>query len=399
MNSSTREMQLLKWGIITLLLLPAYNFYLNGIVQFLLGGSSISAVSYILMALIGVWSYFLFAKYKHGKENFLFVLLLLGTLLAYLLYPDIRSALLASSYNPLDSQALMLFLYCVPAMFISSKVHRWEDIFNIVSRLSMALIPIAIFSYWVQIRTLGVLEINYMSISTFLVLPICAVCSYGYINKKWYPFIFAIVGIIFIFVCGSRGALVCSLVGFIFSIFRYFRKSNIVYKILMAIVIISAIFYFGQSFIRSAGYAVESGLGRGRTLMKLEEGSFFESDGREEINQVINAGIRDNPFGYGLFGDRHIMVKGGLPPSYCHNIIKEFICDYGIVVGTFLLIYLIYMMYKTTKRTKDRYAIEIMVMVICSGVLTLLTSGTYLTDIMFWSMVGIMINPYVKLNK
>lgn len=393
MSASTK---LLMWGVIILLLLPGYNFYLNGILQYRFGMPSISAVSYILMALIGAWSYLMLNGKGRQKPLTIILLLFLGTMLSYFLYPDIRDALLAKGYNPLDSQAVVLFLYCVPAMIVASRLPSWEKAFDIMAKFSMAVVPIGIFSYWVQIQALGVLELDYMSVSSFLVLPVCTLCSYGYVHRKWSPFLIALVGITYIFVVGSRGAFLCSMVSLLFCLYRMFRHSGTVYKIGMAVVIAVAVAYFGQSFIQSSESAAESGFGRGRTLNKIEEGSFFVSMGREEINKVVDAGIWENPLGYGLFGDRHVMVKGGLPPTYCHSIIREFLCDFGVIIGVILLFYLVYMLYKTQKKIKDPYAYEALVIVTIAGLVHLLASGTYLTDIMFWAMIGLMMNPYIQ---
>lgn len=392
----TTSAKLLMWGVIILLLLPGYNFYLNGILQYRFGMPSISAVSYMLMALVGVWSYL--RLNGKGKSRQIVFIVLLGacTLLSYIIYPEIRNALLAKGYNPLDSQAVMLFLYCVPTMTITSLLPSWERTFDIMAKLSMAIVPIGIFSYWVQIQTLGVLELDYMSVSSFLVLPVCILCSYGFMHRKWYPILIALVGIAFIFVVGSRGALLCSVASLLFCLYRMFRHSDLVYKISMAVMIVAAIAYFGQSFILSSESAADSGFGRGRTLDKIEEGSFFVSMGREEINKVVDAGIWENPLGYGLFGDRHVMVKGGLPPTYCHSIIREFLCDFGVIIGVILLFYLVYMLYKTQKKIKDPYAYEALVIVTIAGLVHLLASGTYLTDIMFWAMIGLMMNPYIQ---
>jgi len=385
------------WSVIALLLLPAYNYYLNGIIQFQFQMGSVSAFSYILMALIGAWGYLQLIRLKKNSVLVIFAALLIGTIFSYIIYPDIREALMAPGYNPLDSQAAMLFLYCVPAMILSNELPNWERTFDIIAKFSMVLVPIGILSYYVQLQTRNVMEINYMSISTNLVLPVCALSSYGYIHRKWYPFLIALAGIVFIFICGSRGAMLCTVLCLIFCLFRMFRHSGGVYRLFMTVIVFVLIGYLGQSFIQFSESAADSGFGRGRTLELMEEGSFFESAGRDEINIVIDSGIARNPFGYGLFGDRHVMVQRGLPATYCHNIIREFLCDFGVLIGTILLIYLVYMLYKSNKSIKDPYAYEILVTVTFVGLIHLLASGTFLADIAFWTMVGILLNPYIRL--
>ena len=95
MNSFTMLINIqMKLILVSLLLLgPSINFYLNDIIQYMFGMGSVSAIVYILLALIGISAYpCLFKKgCKNKYVGLTIVFMTVVMILSYFVHPSICS--------------------------------------------------------------------------------------------------------------------------------------------------------------------------------------------------------------------------------------------------------------------------------------------------------------------
>ena len=142
-------------------------------------------------------------------------------------------------------------------------------------------------------------------------------------------------------------------------------------------VISSAIDFFN-------GLGIES-----RFLTSLSEGSITESAGRERIFEVIIEAIKQNPFGYGFFADRYVIVSSGMRNAYTHNFFLEVICDFGVIFGSVFIIFFIWRMLNTIHYFKSTSMNKIISALIPFGLFQLLFSSSFLVCPPFFMLMGI----------
>ena len=120
--------------------------------------------------------------------------------------------------------------------------------------------------------------------------------------------------------------------------------------------------------------------------------SFSQSSTRVQIWETAFAGINKSPIiGYGMWGDRPI-VNG-----FVHNIFIEFLCSYGYFFGSLLFVILVGFICKSVFRKHYDTLIHEMILVsIPAGFINLLFSGSYLTNIWFFFLVGLLIKYHLE---
>lgn len=113
--------------------------------------------------------------------------------------------------------------------------------------------------------------------------------------------------------------------------------------------------------------------------------------GRDQIYNLVLKEIHENPImGIGIAGDRRIIGTG-----YAHNIFIEILGNFGLIVGRILIVVLLVLIVKSLFRRDKQYT-NLVVIWLSLGFFHLMISGTYLTNIKFWILLGLLFN---KMNK
>ena len=114
--------------------------------------------------------------------------------------------------------------------------------------------------------------------------------------------------------------------------------------------------------------------------------------GRENIYQLIIKAITDNPvLGIGIAGDR--LLIGG----YAHNLLLEVLVDFGLIIGSILIVTLLLLIAKNLL-TKDSERYNMIIIWISLGLVPLIVSGSYLTNTNFWILLGLMASNVLSRN-
>ncbi len=126
-----------------------------------------------------------------------------------------------------------------------------------------------------------------------------------------------------------------------------------------------------------------------RTLALLQNETINFLNGRELLYAKTIEYININFFsGYGIYGDRAL-----LDGTYPHNIILEFLVQYGILLGTiFLVLILLLIICGFYINEWNDISIIFVSIVIVGSML----SGSYLTNLYFWMMLGGLINAIMN---
>ena len=133
LNTSTMEMtnsyvltKRMKVALISLILcifIPSYNYFLNEILQLDLGMGSISTFSYILLAMIGLYSYTYLPKVR-SPLFVIMVIVFVALFISYMIYPEIKDAFISKDYNPLTSILLYIPLMGYPMMVYTNYINK-----------------------------------------------------------------------------------------------------------------------------------------------------------------------------------------------------------------------------------------------------------------------------------
>lgn len=203
----------------------------------------------------------------------------------------------------------------------------------------------------------------------------------------------AIVGCVFLLMCGNRGAvllLMLFLVAYI--VFLLPQKRHIgVYAGIVAVCAFIA-YYFDWLIGALRQLILQLGLST-RVLDRLIAGNFFESRGRDVITQTLLDAIAERPIlGHGLAAD-HVLTG-----SYAHNYAVELWTAFGLIAGTILLIATLYVIVKGWISTKDPETRIFLLVLVCIGFLKLFLSSSFLYEGMFFMLLGVSV-AQIRKNK
>ena len=393
-NNITKREKLALISLTLCFFVPSYNYYINEIFMLNFGRGSISAISYVFLAVIGLYSYTYLSR-TNIKLVMLMGLAILGMFVSYLLYPEIKDAFIDKDYNPLTSALLFLPLIAFPMMVLTNYLKNQSTlILDYVRVPSLALIVLAIVDYyWTVIVNGHYFDVQYMSFSYFMLAATCLSFAYGMKRGRILDILAAITGLVVILIVGARGCFVCGVTYISLACIK--RYSVSLKKTIIFLVFLVSIFLVLSSTFTSLSGNVLSYMNEhdatSRTLMKIDDGTFEESTGRDNIYKIMTNAIIENPVGYGLMGDRYILWQHD-NQGYCHSIIYEFLVDYGVILGSILLFILIGFLFIKLKKCIELDQYYILAFLAVAGFVKLLFTGSYLGESYFWGLLGILFN-------
>lgn len=287
--------------------------------------------------------------------------------------------------------AIKIFFMSLPALVYSLSIKQLDVFHEITQKASYIVLLFGILIY--SFLLIGKISIGAysMSLSYYMLLP-CII----YLNKLLDGYsvkhlAFAALSILVIISIGARGPVLCIV---IFAALKLLRSGtdkaiNQMVKVLsiLGIGIISFINFhkiIEYIYNKTLSYGIKS-----RTLWLLLCGEIATSQSREKLFRDIFDALLESPLiGYGIGGDRVISGSSGL---YAHNIFLEMLTNYGVVIGSIALITLgIIFIRNLFNRDLQKY--NIFIIWFSMGFMPLMVSGSYLTNINFWILLGLSLN-------
>lgn len=280
--------------------------------------------------------------------------------------------------------AYLLFVYSIPAYVFMRYVTDYDQMFETCQRFSLIVVFCSVGSFVIML--LRDSQPEYMSFSYNLVFATILSFIYYFEKKKGLPLIAAIVGGIMIFLAGARGPLACVF----FSMISYFliSKASVGKKIFLACFLLTGgviILILWQQILTSLKDSMDSIGVSSRTLELLIEGEFSSDSGRGDIQLRIIESF--TLFGRGLYGDRTIGEN-----HYAHNLIIELIAQWGLLLGTVIVVTLCVLFFKGFRTKND--ALRLLVLALfSSSVVKLMLSGSYLAhNAALFVLIGACVN-------
>lgn len=386
--------------VTVLLFMPSFNFYLNNILRSS-GISSVGTLMYAILIVTEVYGFYLASKKSLVNKRVMTIAVLMGvmSLFSYSIYrEELGNRLVRNDLHLYYSELLFLFFFGLPALMLSSACRSWELVFSFAKRVAPIIVVMAIYAWWrVGFSTWGDESINYMTLS-YHVLTAGCVCLAQSV-KGFHP-IYWMASLIFLFIivaAGCRGALVSTIFFIALIIFRQATatksKSMIrIWRIIGLVLLLSLPLTFTSLFNDVGSLFDKMGI-VSRTMVTISDDTFFLSSSRDNIRTAIMKGVEDNPFGYGLYGDRYICVKHYQNGSeYAHNIFFEFLADFGVLIGPGLLLLIIVLIYRMFKKYKTTDTGLFFLIVIPDGFFKLFFSNSFLMDQTFFLLIGFMMS-------
>lgn len=275
----------------------------------------------------------------------------------------------------LFNTAFWTLFVCIPFSFAGVSIYSKEILFHRLKNTSFFLFP------FLCIALLNLRGSYNMSLSYMIILPILFFI-YSYFNgKKIYDVVFAVFGILLIFLYGARGPLLCIFFYLFVKIFLHkldFWK--IVFCFSLIVIMVSAVLYWDDIIQYIRIFLYENGI-KSYVLHRLVSGSFTESISRDSIRNYYFELIEQRPFlGYGLMGG---WLDSGLGP---HNMLIEFILAFGILGGGVLSLCMIVILLKSIV-VKNNILYELVLILASCNFTMFFVSGNWLAKPFFFLYV------------
>lgn len=197
---------------------------------------------------------------------------------------------------------------------------------------------------------------------------------------------------------GARGPFVCFIlfVGIKFLLIRgmSFKKHTLII-ILTGVIVVLILLYFQEIL----GYLSGIGAGKGyslRLLTKMTNETLLKDVDRDLLRRYSIQLISENPiFGVGIYNDRILLTNlMGVSISetagwYPHNFFLEVLLQFGIIVGSLMIVWILWVFYRAIIINRDVDSKDVLLMFFAFGFLPLLFSESYLRTGLFFLLLGL----------
>jgi hypothetical protein len=217
-------------------------------------------------------------------------------------------------------------------------------------------------------------------------------------EKKVQDIVASVICLVMILAGGSRGPVLFIGLFFVVYILIELKKNKYRYRIMIAVGSISVILYMLYDTILKIISNIIKRFGTSsRFIETLLNGSVSNDSGRSKIWGAAVQMIKDNPFGYGAMGSRHI-ITDYIYAGYPHSVILEILIDFGVPFGSALLVFLLWNAISILYFKKNREWRCVFLPMFCASC-SLFISLTYWSIPAFWATIGIGVNCYNSLKR
>lgn len=369
----------LSYNIITL--------FINTIVNFVMPGTAIdTAICMGCYSAIILYALPKILKRIRNIDILVCIVVIMIFLYSFCLFPEGR-IYIYQNY-------IRFFFQTLPLFFLGRCIKDYTSTLIGLLKLAKFMIILGACYYLIVILTNQEIPNDNMSFSYFY-LTFCILANYEAIhNFSIFNLFLCVLGFCILVLCGTRGPLVCWAISIL--AYTYLLNTKVKIKIIMTFIIgIIIVFLCSEEFIalltlidaKLSYWGIDN-----RILDKMLGEDFLVSKERDEIFENLVNGIKERPIiGYGLYGDR--VVSGG----YAHNIILEILATFGIALGGLLMI--LFACICCNRIYSKKVTVEykaIIILLVCTGVVKLFMSGSFMQEPNLFLLLGILLSPYRK---
>jgi O-antigen ligase len=316
-------------------------------------------------------------------------------LLTCLFYPN--------NYQYIIDMLLSKLLPCVPFFILGLCMASDEKTYTMVSKFSCVAIVVNVLYFFYYIgsgRVLGGSHgEDYSMYMAYLLLPnILMTIDYAFRSKKAVPIVCAIIGVIYAFAMGTRGAIVVIFAFFIVSVWRNLKMRTIRKALLMSVLVLLAVCLvlspvYRQLLVLLRNFLTDIGAST-RVVDYLMSGEMVsQTTGRNLIYEDLLGKLSVRPFmGYGIYGEYPFGYNSG-----AHNIYLEVVFHFGYPVGILLLVSYLVVFFKALLASKGSPAQNWIVLFGCLVFVKGIYGGSYLDYTVFF-LLGLCLSTIRKTN-
>lgn len=260
----------------------------------------------------------------------------------------------------------------------------------------ISILQLGFTAFFVLLSLLGLINSTATGEQMFLSYSVLFPTMFMYYNyskdKKLLNLLFFVLGVALILMFGTRGPLVCLIIFLLLFLFKNFRNNTILTVNLL--LVIGAIYIFLKPIMIVLMFLTRM-VGLSTRIFESyfddELMNYEKSSGRNDIHDLLwNNIINDRAgIGYGLGSDR-LMGRSGT--EYAHNLVYEVWMDFGIYIGSILLILLLFAIIRTGIRLFKDERFNLFLMLLVFSVVHNLFSGSYLHDFHLYFFLGYCVN-------
>ena len=288
-----------------------------------------------------------------------------------------------------ESTFSLFALETFPFYFIALMIdfHRDKSVLTIISKLQLMMAAI-----FVLISLLGLINSEVtseqMTLSYSVLFPTMFLYYIFSGTKKIMDLLYFLLGVVLILMLGTRGPLLCLIVFLLAFLFLNFRHNPVM--TINLLLVIGAFYIFLRPIMLVLMFLTRMvGLSTRifESFLDDELVNYESSSGRDKIHELLwNQIVNDRGgIGYGLGSDR-IMGRSGT--EYAHNLVYEVWMDFGLYIGSFLLIIFILFIIKVFKKAYGSDKFNLFLILFVWSVVHMLLSGSYLHDFHIYIFIG-----------
>lgn len=299
----------------------------------------------------------------------------------------------------LQENILEFAFLILPFFFLGVMIDKIQIPIGTLIRISRIII---VFMFLVFLFY-SVIETDHEMGRAYGVLPSVMLVTHSML-KKWNVWDFAatIVGGIFLLMCATRGPILLFVIFVLLQLFLISEKHRTLYIILLGLVLVLGLSPLGTQIIQNVMLRFSEGGFNVRVFEYLLSGDFMDDNGRNYLTERVFAMINERPLmGNGLYSDRLATssLAWAREGSYVHNIIYELWCDFGYILGSLLVLVLIWMIVKTYKNISDNGNLKVLFIVLALCFIgKLFVSSSFMEEAGFWMCIGICFEAIKKKN-
>ena len=288
------------------------------------------------------------------------------------LYPE-NARYILDSNNFWNTIFPCLRYYIIGLILIPDK--RTLDIIGKASCLAILVETLFVIAYMMP---RGLMQSDDMSRSYQILPNVLFALNYAFNERKPFPWICSIIGIVYTLSMGARGPV---LVIVVYVFVRILQSSNVKAwaKTLIGLLIagLTVLFLNSSWYLSVLRFAktLLTNLGVSTRIIDLAIKGTVAShlSGRDELYDIIIRKIAERPYiGYGVYGEWPWIHWSA------HNMALELMVHFGVILGSLLLIWLVVLSIKTYIKTPNIVARQFLLIWICFVYVRGFFGGSYL---------------------
>lgn len=310
--------------------------------------------------------------------------IILVVIMTLLIYPE------SSEY--ISPQLWRIFGLSVPLYFVGVIYDHNETKADLFYFSILGVCVVFVYQLYV-LATGRVLSEDNMNTSYNVLPSIMYLIYWAVTNKGIKNWIIALSASMVSFIFGTRGPIVSIFVFLaICLVYKIFTLKNVLIRILLTLLLALIIVFIisGDNVLILAKSMSEKfeqiGFSTRIFDFLIDEQLNYDS-GRDALSGRVWEAIKQKPLtGYGFMGDRAIVSP------YVHNIILEYLCSYGIIIGGIVTVLTLVVPVVAVIQMWNFKNYWFIVMLMCMVFVKLMVSGSYVYEPYFYLLIGLSVN-------